>query len=63
MKYQYYLKLKMADEINLYKILSIAHHSTMASSHLARKECVFRTVFVLRFKAILQHQLFYSIRF
>lgn len=42
MKYQYFLKLKIAYQINLHK-LSIARHNTMASSHLASEESVFRT--------------------
>lgn len=43
MKYQYSLKLKIADQINLHKTLSIEHHNTMASRHLASEESVFRT--------------------
>jgi len=43
MKYQYFPKFKINHQINLHEILSIAHHDTVASSHLASEESAFRT--------------------
>lgn len=43
MKYQYKIKLKIDDQINLHKILSIVNHNTVSSSCLVGEQSVFRT--------------------